>query len=133
MTLVVFIASSYGVYLELPYVLWGATTQALVGKTEEGRRGTRGGSYAVVEISYTLIDEDGRARLESDEVPGSWLDNHLGVLSESGRKVSVEYVPRQPGWSRIAGQERLWVFIPFVLSVGAMVYLGARWVWGRST
>lgn len=133
---VLFIASAYVCVRELRYLVSGKRAQGVFveafTKTTRGRYGSTSESRQVryrfddpamagvlVEDRWGTVKPATEQRTETDDVDDDWTPPASGTLE-------VQYLAGSSGSSRLAGNARAWMCIPFVVTTLVVAVLGVR-------
>ena len=108
MCAVVLIFSAYTTYVETRYLVFAKTVSATLVGVEEVRSTSRRSNEVTLRVKYTFSEPDGTKRNEADRMSSDWTAPSAGV-------VDVQYIPGKKEWSRIAGNDRLWLTLPFII------------------
>lgn len=111
----VFLVSAFFSFNELRYLIWGKTVETRVQeKRIVENTSRRGGKVEQLRVAYQFEDA-GNRRSEYDMLPTDW------PVPDEGN-IAVQYIPGDPGSSRLAGHwSRMWVVI-FLLSIAALAF-----------
>ena len=94
----------YDVYCESVYFLWGQSATGTVTHTEKhvvktyDSNGRASGSYHSLSVEYTFKESNGTVRQDSFSI------RHNFYPPRVSKRVSVEYVPGKPSWSRTTSE-----------------------------
>jgi hypothetical protein len=92
-----FIVSAAFALVETRYLLWGRTVPArLVEVKETKEHAGAGQTTPILVFQYTFNDGEQGLRIERDTVPIDWP-------RPAGNTVDVQYIPAEPGSSRLLG------------------------------
>jgi len=104
----VLLFSAYTTYAEIRYAISGRTLAATLVGVEEVRSGRRENEETRLRVRYSFADTDGTKRAKSDNMAADWSP-------PGGTTVNVQYIPGKKDWSRLAGHDRLWFTLPFIV------------------
>jgi hypothetical protein len=105
---VVLLFSAYTTYAEIRYAFSGRTAAATLDGVEEVRSSRRDSQEKWLRVRYSFADADGSKRAEADDMPADWA-------VPGGTTVNVQFIAGMKDWSRIAGHDRLWLTLPFII------------------
>lgn len=105
----ILLVSAYTTYVEARYLIAGRTSTGSITGVDEMKPAKRDGE-PFLRVKYSFADVDGTNRKESDDMSADWV-----VPASSS--VSVQFLQGKPGWSRIAGHNRLLLTLPFCVSL----------------
>jgi hypothetical protein len=94
----------YAVYCESVYFFWGQSATGTVTHTEKhvvktyDSNGRASGSYHSLSVEYTFKESNGTVRQDSFSI------RHNFYPPRVSKRVSVEYVPGKPSWSRTTSE-----------------------------
>lgn len=114
----VLLFSAYTTYVEVRYLMSGRTAGAAITSVEE-MRGAGRNAEPFRRVRYTFADVDGSDRKEFDDMARDWAP-------PAGASISVQFLSGKAGWSRIAGHDRLWMTIPFLLCAAVVTVFLVR-------
>jgi uncharacterized tellurite resistance protein B-like protein len=86
----------YGVFCESVFFLEGQSATGTVTHTDVVTSTSNGSTTTYLSVEYTFKESNGTARHESFSIPFSISRPRVS----KGKRVTVEYVPGKPGWSR---------------------------------
>lgn len=133
---VVFLVSGYACVTEVRYLMFGKRAQATFLETfvETTRGGRYGSESQTLRVRYRFTDEAMEGviildrwgnqvpataqRTESDRVDDDW--------TPSGATVEVQYLAGSADSSRLAGNTRAWLCVPFLVATVVLAVLGVR-------
>lgn len=110
----VFLVSCYYAWHEFRYLLWGQSAKAPISRTFRAQDLRRGGRTVYwLAVEYSFVDAaSGQVRAERDDVDLDW--------PVDGDVIAVQYIPGEPGSSRLVGHRSLLSVLIVVLSLTAV-------------
>ena len=107
---------------EFLYSVLGTTIDAKVTRQSNEQRsaGRNGGTYSVVVVDYSFAETSGRQRQERDEI-------RFGSDIAVSDTVSVEYIPRVAGFSRVRGKSNRVIAMLTACTIPLLIVFGVLW------
>jgi hypothetical protein len=107
---------------EFLYSVLGTTIDAKVTRQSNAQRsaGRNGGTYSVVVVDYSFAETSCRQRQERDEI-------RFGSDIAVSDTVSVEYIPRIAGFSRVRGNSNHVIAILTACTIPLLIVFGVLW------